>query len=97
MSIPKPNPKETSEDFISRCMSWMHDSPKDSKKPKEQQLAMCYSALRESRGKGVAPEKKEELEMKEEKCPVCKMEDVYSEIEAALKRMDSRYQENKEE
>ena len=58
MPIPKPRRGEKSDEFIGRCMSWMHDNEPD--RPREQQLAICYSSLRTARGKGVAPKKEEE-------------------------------------
>ena len=58
MPIPKPGKDEKSDKFISRCMSWMHDN--EPERPREQQLAICYSSLRTARGKGTAPKKEEQ-------------------------------------
>ena len=58
MPIPKPRKGEPSDEFIGRCMSWMHDN--EPERPKKQQLAMCYSSLRTARGKGTAPKKEEQ-------------------------------------
>jgi hypothetical protein len=93
LPIPKPRRGEKSDEFIGRCMSWMADNEKD--RPREQQLAMCYSSLRTARGKGVAPPKeKKELtaaELMEEF--VAEVKGAWDVYEASQKeeQMDTAY------
>ncbi len=44
MPIPEPRADETEDDFISRCISTLHDTDPD--RPDDQITAMCYSAWR---------------------------------------------------
>ena len=45
MPVPKPNPGEQQDDFISRCVSWLADDSPDM--PNKQRVAICFSQWRE--------------------------------------------------
>jgi len=49
MPVPKPNEGEGSQDFISRCIKTLHHS--DPSRPDDQIQGMCYTSLRNARGK----------------------------------------------
>lgn len=51
MPIPKPNPKESKDDFIGRCISTMKE--KDPKRSNEQIAAICYDSWRKSTNPGL--------------------------------------------
>jgi len=44
MPVPEPKPGESERDFISRCISKLHDTDPD--RPEKQRIAMCYSQWR---------------------------------------------------
>ena len=44
MPVPTPRKGENSQDFLSRCIK--HLSEIDSKRPRKQIVAICYSSLR---------------------------------------------------
>jgi len=49
MPVPKPEPGESEDDFISRCISTLHDT--DPERPDDQIIAMCFTAWREKEKK----------------------------------------------
>ena len=62
MPIPKPEPGESEQDYIARCMSWHHHNEPDL--PQDQMAARCYSTWRSNEqiapatpGAGVKPDK----------------------------------------
>lgn len=48
MPVPKPKPDESQQEFISRCISEMHDIDPD--RPQDQIIAICYTQWREAKG-----------------------------------------------
>jgi len=48
MPVPKPKPNESQQEFISRCISEMHDIDPD--RPHDQIIAICYTAWRDAKG-----------------------------------------------
>ncbi len=51
MPVPKPRSGESEDDFISRCISKLHDTDPDRKD--DQITAMCFTAWRDREGKEV--------------------------------------------
>ena len=47
MPLPSPKPKETEDEFISRCMHVLANS--DSERPQKQRVAICYSQWRKKK------------------------------------------------
>jgi len=47
MPIPKPTSGQSEQQYVSACMSWMHDN--EPKRSREQQLAMCYNTYRQAK------------------------------------------------
>ncbi len=56
MPIPKPNPDEKEQDFVSRCVSAL--KKEDPEVEQAQVLAVCYSAYRKSKGESMKKEVK---------------------------------------
>lgn len=48
MPIPKPRKGESSKEFISRCVSSLHDT--DPNRPNKQIVAICFSTYRKAKG-----------------------------------------------
>ena len=51
MPLPKPERDESQDEYVSRCMEWMHEN--ESERPQKQQLAMCFSTWRDSKRSAV--------------------------------------------
>jgi hypothetical protein len=45
MPVPTPHGGESQDDFIGRCMRWMHTN--DSQRPQDQMQAMCFQQWRD--------------------------------------------------
>jgi len=49
MPVPKPEPGESEDDFISRCISTLHKT--DPERPDDQITAMCFTSWRDKEKK----------------------------------------------